>query len=123
MATQSEYKKRKSHGNPHCSKPDHTRTFIGTDGFERCKDCRREYYRKWISNPINQAKHAHKQQARILANKHKASLKKDSCENCGSKERLHMHHFDYAEPLKVITLCVWCHEALHHNRLELPSHD
>jgi hypothetical protein len=43
------------------------------------------------------------------------ALRKTTCESCGtSKAPLHMHHPNYNQPLEVITLCVPCHESIHH---------
>lgn len=121
-----------SRGNPRCAKPTHNDTFMGVDGFERCKDCRREYYRKYAathpeyikdkrkyavkyqSTPEYQARERLKNRARSQANFHKDKLIMDSCLNCGSTDDLHLHHLDYNEPLNVLTLCRDCHEAEHH---------
>ena len=123
-----------SRGNPRCTKDGHTETFTGSDGFERCKDCRREYYRKYkashpeyaakhknytkeafLNNPEYRKEHRVKHNARNQANYHRYKLKKEACERCGSDADLHMHHDDYSKPLDVITLCRTCHEAVHHN--------
>lgn len=74
---------------------------------------RREQHRKTL------AKYPEKQKARELAHKHKAEIKKTSCENCGAKENLHMHHPDYTKPIDVITLCRQCHVDVHAGFLEL----
>lgn len=40
---------------------------------------------------------------------------KDRCEYCGATGvLLHKHHPDYSKPREVITLCVACHERIHH---------
>ena len=54
--------------------------------------------------------------AHSKAARHKKVLKKDKCEHCGSKGKLHMHHPDYSQPLLVVTLCNPCHEAIHHQK-------
>jgi len=35
------------------------------------------------------------------------------CETCGEEKRLHGHHEDYSEPLRVNWLCAICHKARH----------
>lgn len=41
--------------------------------------------------------------------------KAESCEGCGSSERLHAHHSDYSRPLDVVWLCHVCHVEWHRN--------
>lgn len=37
------------------------------------------------------------------------------CEECGTiNAHLHKHHPDYSKPRQVVTLCVPCHEKVHH---------
>lgn len=100
------------------------------DGYRhQCKDCRNVVHRevhakrktsdRYMENRrknqrLYYRRHADRVGAHRLAREHKDSLKSDTCSNCGSTENLHMHHPDYKEPLKVITLCVPCHEAVHH---------
>lgn len=36
-----------------------------------------------------------------------------SCEDCGGNRRLHGHHDDYAQPLRVRWLCPQCHANVH----------
>jgi Zn finger protein HypA/HybF involved in hydrogenase expression len=45
-------------------------------------------------------------------------LSKEPCLFCG-EERVHAHHADYSEPLKVTWLCPKCHQRLHAN---FPDH-
>lgn len=57
-----------------------------------------------------------KAKAHRIARRLKAKLLKDKCEHCGNQGKLHMHHPDYTEPLEVLTLCILCHERIHHER-------
>jgi hypothetical protein len=92
-----------------------------------CKVCRREYIRDW--QKTSQAyKRSHRRNARLYRERHpevarahrianglKKKLLKKRCEKCGrSGVRLHMHHPDYEKPDLVISLCVICHEDVHH---------
>lgn len=36
-----------------------------------------------------------------------------SCENCGKKTGLHIHHLNYKDPFNVMILCVQCHHEWH----------
>jgi hypothetical protein len=41
----------------------------------------------------------------------------DACERCGARAdeaRIHAHHPDYNQPLKVVWLCTLCHGDEHH---------
>ena len=93
----------------------------------RCKSCARlmsrirypedktteQYKTRHVKNSrLYVEKYPDRQKARLLAKK--ANLKKEACEQCGLKDTLHMHHPDYSQPLNVITLCVSCHEIVHH---------
>lgn len=69
---------------------------------DKNKIIKREYYRR----------HPEQQFAQKLARKQEQKLKKSNCEMCGSKEMLEMHHPDYTQPLKVVTLCKKCHNTL-----------
>ena len=40
-------------------------------------------------------------------------LEKECCEICGSNERIHAHHEDYYEPLRIRWLCDYHHNRLH----------
>ena len=42
--------------------------------------------------------------------------KPNSCELCEVEGRIHGHHSDYSEPLKVIWVCVPCHSQIHHSK-------
>lgn len=61
------------------------------------------------------ARNADKKAARgILARALKAGrIKRQPCEVCGSDERIHGHHDDYALPLQVKWLCAAHHRLLH----------
>ena len=72
----------------------------------------REYRRKYAREHAYLYKD--EKRARYLARMAKDEIKKDFCEDCGIKDRLHMHHEDYSKPLEVITLCILCHEKRHH---------
>ena len=37
----------------------------------------------------------------------------DCCEKCSSTENLQMHHLDYNDRLKTVTLCAKCHKGVH----------
>lgn len=60
----------------------------------------------------------HVQTLRSRAQKHR----KPACENCGDRERLHVHHRDKDiannDPSNLQTLCVLCHNRLHAGLLE-----
>ena len=43
-------------------------------------------------------------------------VKPKNCERCGASSKLHGHHNDYRKQLKVIWLCVTCHEKEHHEK-------
>lgn len=72
---------------------------------EKYKEQHKEYSALWI------AKNKDKAKAHQLAQKVQA---KPECEHCGSTGKLHKHHPDYSKPLEVITLCIPCHEIVHH---------
>lgn len=96
----------------------------------KCKKCRQEWwnknaYPKQKANPQYKEQHKRAQatyisknpekgKAHKLARANKDKIKKDLCENCNSSSNLHMHHPDYSKPLDVVTLCVPCHEEVHH---------
>lgn len=65
------------------------------------------------SHRVGQLKYASKNPEKIaaqqLAGRNRKRLIKEFCEDCGSNQRLEMHHPDYSQPLKVITLCHKCH--------------
>lgn len=98
------------------------------NGFEAwCKACRKSYYNQpkyRLLHAIRTAKNIHKypdrHKARLLADNNREKMIGDRCDNCGDNRAiLHMHHKDYKKPLEVITLCVKCHEGLHHGRIIL----
>lgn len=49
-------------------------------------------------------------------------LKREPCLFC-DEVRVHGHHRDYSEPLKVIWLCAKCHHRLHANFPETAAHE
>lgn len=117
----------KSRGNPRCSNPEHVAPkVIGSDGFARCRECKRdynnkyrethperrkksqEYKRTWIAN------NPEKYKAQSMANSRRKKLINKYCEACLNETKLELHHPDYSKPLEVITLCKSCHEGVHH---------
>lgn len=81
-----------------------------------CKTClnarfRERYYHLEIRS---KAKHPEKKKARDKARSIPLNF---NCEYCGATGNLHRHHSDYSRPLDVVTLCVTCHEAVHHKGL------
>lgn len=40
-------------------------------------------------------------------------LERMPCEVCGTGDKVHAHHKDYAKPLEVVWLCARCHHRLH----------
>lgn len=93
-----------------------------------CKDCSNANRRKVEENYKKTEKwkqshdkakerlrglYPHKFKARKMAQSRAGKLRKESCEQCGDKNNLHMHHPDYNEPLEVVTLCRPCHDKLH----------
>ena len=45
-------------------------------------------------------------------------LFKEPCSTCGSKEKIHAHHDDYAKPLNIRWLCSSCHAQWHRDNGE-----
>ena len=96
----------------------------------RCRECYNAYSRevRWPKRKTQEtykakhrkaqrryaAKRPEVQRAHSLARNRKAELKQSECSECGATENLHMHHPDYSKPLEVVTLCVPCHERVHH---------
>lgn len=60
-----------------------------------------------LKNPLKMKAH------QLIVPKRKELLSKN-CSTCGSTKNLQLHHPDYTKPLKTITLCVYCHEKVHH---------
>ena len=94
----------------------------------QCKDCFRAYMKKY--NQTDRWKKYHrligaewrknnpqKIHAHTIAGQLKAKIKKESCEKCGAVGKLHMHHPDYSQPALVLTLCIPCHEGVHHAKI------
>lgn len=42
----------------------------------------------------------------------------DKCELCGAYGKIHGHHPDYSEPLRVFWVCPACHRSIHAGNLE-----
>jgi hypothetical protein len=93
-----------------------SRTRFHTRGYSyNCKLCAKTVYEN-----REQLNASHK--AWVQRNPQKAKAvqmakkvpRKGACERCGSTDRLHRHHPDYSKPLEVVTLCVPCHEGVHH---------
>lgn len=81
---------------------------------EKYKENMRIQSRKWVKNNKEKAR------AHSAAYWRKKEIKKDYCERCFAKNvTLHMHHPDYSKPLEVITLCIHCHEGMHHKSLSI----
>lgn len=80
------------------------------EGKEAIKRFKQEWIRK---NPEKRAAHV------ILGNAIRSGRveKPDSCSRCGMQpfksRHLHGHHHDYARPLDVEWICVWCHVLEH----------
>ena len=47
-------------------------------------------------------------------------VRKNECEECGSKQKIHAHHSDYSKPYSVEWLCPSCHGKRHPNYKPLP---
>ncbi|KKN40017.1 hypothetical protein LCGC14_0737880 [marine sediment metagenome] len=66
---------------------------------------------------IQKEKYPEKDKARDLVHKALKSgklIKPDNCRDCKRRtNRLHAHHEDYNQPLKVKWLCVGCHRERH----------
>lgn len=91
----------------------------------RCKQCHREYLRQYRKQDKEKERHRkemkayrerHPQRvkAQAEAGRNRKKLLREACESCGSTGRLHMHHPDYSKPLEVLTVCMPCHELIHH---------
>lgn len=74
---------------------------------DKRKQQRREYQKRYAGA------HPEVIRAHSLIRAKKDSLQKSACEQCGSIDRLHMHHPDYSKPLEVVTLCIQCHTTVH----------
>ena len=84
----------------------------------RLIDAKRRLTEKYIvNNKIFKENHKRnypqKVKARKISARNRKKLIKESCENCGAKDKLQMHHPDYSKPLDVITLCIYCHAKVH----------
>lgn len=93
-----------------------------------CRPCRAAYHKRKIYPKLKtdkkyQAYHREQQRrysrrypekarAHVTARQVAAS---SACQQCGAADGpLHKHHPDYSRPKDVITLCVPCHERVHH---------
>ena len=96
----------------------------------QCKACRYEYRRAVVypklkttepyiaRHRVSVKKYAKDNPEKVRA--HRLAKKiplSPECESCGGGGLLHRHHPDYSEPLKIVTLCVTCHEAAHHGAM------
>jgi len=93
-----------------------------------CKVCQNKYYRE-VQYPLRklsdsyklchrkrQQKWAKENEVKTRAHRlvRQANITGKECENCGATDKLHAHHPDYSKPLEIVTLCVPCHELVHH---------
>jgi len=60
----------------------------------------------------------HPEYQKIKNETYKQFKKKTKCEICGSREQLEFHHLNY-HPIKVITVCKYCHRNVFHRRTKL----
>jgi hypothetical protein len=67
--------------------------------------------RRYRSDPANRIKAAAR--AALLAAIDGGRVVPGACEVCGTRERVHGHHDDYARPLEVRWLCRVHHDAVH----------
>lgn len=91
-----------------CNNESGRRLMVKGRKLETYKISHREGQRKYVAN------NPEKDRAHRLARYHKEKLLKAECEQCGAAGKLHMHHPDYSKPLEVMTLCISCHELIHH---------
>ena len=79
----------------------------------------KESKKKWNEKNIKKLReisrnYKHKNPQRVFAiNSARKIPRKDSCEICGSKDKLEKHHWRYDKPLLVNTLCYACHKIQH----------
>lgn len=115
---------------------------MGDGHLNKCKDCARkdvkknyrdniEHYRRYekdrIARPERRAQQVRYQRKRRAAHPEKYAansavhnairdgklIRPDSCEMCGSADKIQAHHHDYNKPLDVVWLCYKCHMAEH----------
>jgi len=110
-----------------------------TDKSGYCKDCARSYKREWTRENTDKRreskrkwkekpgtkelereyrrkyreKNKDKTKVQNYAYKRREKLVKESCEVCGDRDDLQMHHPDYNKPDWVITLCPDHHKEIH----------
>lgn len=75
-----------------------------------CKDCKKIHRREWKKDYLKNTFHLEKHKVRIKCRK--LSLK-NTCEICGSNDKLERHHPDYNKPFVFMTLCQKCHIKEH----------
>ena len=95
----------------------------------RCKTCTNQHYRE-VRYPKRKTDERYKAAVRAgnkrYRQRHPEAVKAHNraqripmaseCQQCGaSNTLLHRHHPDYSKPDQVITLCVTCHERVHHH--------
>jgi len=80
--------------------------------FNQSKEYIRNYMKKYLEDEGNHYKYLvrqrdyHKIRTKLLA-------LFGECQNCGSKEKLELHHEDYFVEGRVLILCIKCHRYLH----------
>ena len=81
---------------------------------------RRDYFTAYYRTPGYRFKHAVRNVSYWAV---EAGLlpRKDRCEHCGAGgkgARLHRHHPDYSDPLRIVWLCTQCHGEVHRKTAE-----
>ena len=69
----------------------------------------KEYLANYRAKYPNKVK-AHRAVSRAIKS---GLLYEEPCANCGSSDKTHAHHDDYAKPLNIRWLCAACHQAWH----------
>lgn len=114
---------------------------MGDGHLNKCKDCTRKYVRQHRLENADQVRAYDRKRSDLphrralrqrISEKYEAEfpdrkkahtavgnairdgkLIKGPCAFCGSTDRIHAHHHDYAKPLDVTWLCVPCHRRFH----------